>query len=303
MKHLNNKKGSSSIILLFMVVGIAGLMTLTADAGLLYLEKSKLQNAVDSAALAAVSVYGDGQEKMLEEAFKYAELNGIPAERLTVEIQEDDNKVTVCSSKSVTLYFAKIFGISDADVAIRASAITGPIVSLKGIRPFGIEEQEFTYGETYTLKNGGGEGNTGNYGALALGGTGACAYRINLINGYDGHMIKIGDEIETETGNMNGATFDGINELLDSDSFVHGEDLSQLEADCPRLIKIPVVDSFSVAGRTTVKVVGFAAFFLDDVVRRSGRTEITGRFVRRISEGEVDESAEGYGLVGVKLVE
>lgn len=303
MEYIKNRKGNSSIILLLMITVMIGLMALTADAGLLYLEKSKLQNVVDSAALAAISAYEEGQEKMLEEAYKYSGLNGVAAEKLNISISENKRRVTVSTSKSVALHFAKIFNVLSEDVAVKAAAVTGPVSSIKGIRPFGVEEQEFIYGVTYTLKNGGGGGTTGNYGAIALGGTGSSNYRNNLINGYYASRISVGDYIETETGNMDGSTFDGVNELIGSDFHVHGEDLSQIEVDCPRLIKIPVIDSFSIEGRSTVKVVGFAAFFLDDVVKVNGKTEITGRFIKRVGEGEIDETGEGYGLFGTKLVE
>jgi hypothetical protein len=302
MKYLVDKKGNSSIILLFMITVIIGLMTLTVDAGLLYLEKSRLQNTVDSAALAAVAVYAEGREKMLEEAYKYSDFNGVPSEELSIDISEDNRRVTITTDKSVTMYFARIFSISNSDVEAKAAAVTGPVSSVRGIRPFGIAEQEFIYGETYTLKHGGGEGTTGNFGALALGGTGASNYRDKLINGYNTHSIKVGDVIETETGNMDGATFDGIEAILDSDLNVHGEDLSLIEQNCPRLIIVPVIDYFS-AGRTTVNVVGFASFFLDDVVKVNGKTEITGKFVKTVTEGSIDETGAGYGLFGTKLVE
>jgi hypothetical protein len=303
MEYFNNNRGSSSIILLLMITVIIALMTLTVDAGLLYLEKSKLQNVVDSAALAAISEYAEGQEKMLDEAYKYSSLNGVPTEKLNISISENNRRVTVTTNKSVALYFAKVFNKSSEEIGTKAAAIAGPLSSIKGIRPLAVEEQEFVYGETYTLKSGGGGGNTGNYGAIALGGTGSSNYRNNLKNGYNAHSIKIGDEIETETGNMDGSTFDGISELLSSDFHEHGEDVSQIEVNCPRLIKIPVIDSFSIEGRSTVIVVGFAAFFLDNVVKNNGKTEITGRFLKRIGDGKIDENGEGYGLFGTKLVE
>jgi len=302
--YLNNKKGSSSIILLFMVIVVIGLTTFTVDAGLLYFEKGRLQNVVDSVALAAVSVYEEGEERMLEEAHKYSNLNGVPPEELNIDISEDRKRVTVTIDKTVPLYFARIFNRFTADVGVRAAAAAGSIVSAKGIRPFAVEQQEFEYGETYTLKEGAGGGHSGNYGALALGGSGAWRYRNNLINGYNANPpLRTGDEVETEPGNMAGPTQDGIQAILDSDPNEHSEDLSQLEANCPRLIVIPVVDSLDVHGRSTATIVGFAAFFLDDVVRNGGHTEITGRFIKKIGEGEIDESSEGYGLFGIKLVE
>jgi len=303
MKYLKNKKGSSSIILLLMITVILSLMTFTVDAGLLYLSKSKLQNCVDSVVLAAISRYSEGQDVMLEEAYKYSNLNGVPPEELNIDIAENNRRVTVSTRKAVALFFAKIFNMYDADVEVKATAVVGPIAAMKGIRPFGVQDQEFIYGETYTLKEGGGGGTTGNYGALALGGTGSSNYRNNLINGYNTHLIKVGDAIETETGNMNGSTFDGVRALLDSDLHEHGEDLSCIEQDCPRLIKIPIIDSFNITGRDTVTVVGFAAFFLDDVAKVNGKTQITGRFIKKVSEGVIDETGVGYGLFGSKLVE
>ncbi|MGE5630100.1 MAG: pilus assembly protein TadG-related protein [Caulobacteraceae bacterium] len=304
MKYIYNKRGSSSIIMLFMVTALIALMSLSVDAGLLYLEKTRLQDTVDSAALAAASMFDKGETEILQEAYKYASLNGVAPEDLTVDISEDHRKVKVSTSKKVDLYFAKFLSISDADIKASATATAGPISSTKGIRPFAVEQQEFIYGETYTLKKGGGGGNTGNFGAVALGGTGASNYRNNLSNGFNSNPpLKIGDEIETEPGNMAGPTRDGINDIINSDTNTHSEDLSNLELNCPRLIKIPIVDSLDACGRSTVKIVGFAAFFLDDVVNRGGHTEITGRFVKIIGEGEIDESAEDYGLFGVKLVE
>lgn len=303
MKYFLNKKGNSSIILLLSIIIMLALMTLTVDAGLLYLERLKLQNTLDSAVLAAVSAYNGGQEKMREEANKYAELNGVQPNELSINIREDNRKVTAVASKSIPLYFARLFSVSSADVGVKAVAVTGPVSSIRGIRPFAIEAQEFVYGDTYTLKNGGGGGTTGNYGAISLGGSGSSNYRNNLKNGYNGHVVKVGDFIETETGNMDGSTFDGVSEILASDPNEHGEDLSRLEQDCPRLVKIPVIDSFNVEGRSTVKVIGFAAFFLENVEKVNGKTEIVGRFVKSINEGEIDENGAGYGLFGTKLVE
>ncbi|MDF2841338.1 MAG: Protein of unknown function rane, partial [Clostridia bacterium] len=75
------------------------------------------------------------------------------------------------------------------------------------------------------------------------------------------------------------------------------------EANCPRLITIPVIDSFDVEGRSTVKIMGFAKFFLDDVNYLGGQTEINGRFVRALEEGKIDDTGYDFGLFGVKLVE
>lgn len=300
---INNKKGNSSILLLIIITTILCLMSLTVDAGRLYIEKGRLQNTLDSAALAAISVYREGEERMLEEAIKYAELNGLPAEELSIDIQEDNRKVTVSCNRNVALYFARFFDVDNADVEAESVAVAGAISAVGGIRPFAVEEQDFEYGDSYTLKEGGGGGSSGNYGALALGGNGACNYKKNIINGYNGPLLKVGDEVSTEPGNMAGPTYDGVRAILDSDPGEHGEDLSQLEANCPRIISIPIVETLDVCGRSKVKIVGFAAFFLENVKKKNGKTEIKGIFLEKITEGEIDEDAESFGLYGTKLVE
>jgi hypothetical protein len=181
--------------------------------------------------------------------------------------------------------------------------VAGPITAVKGIKPFGVEMQEFIFATPYDLKEGAGDGTTGNYGALALGGTGASNYRTNLINGYDDSVLHVGDSIETEPGNMAGPTLDGITSILDSDSHTHTDDLSQLEVGCPRVIIIPVVDSLDVEGRSTVQIVGFSSFFLDEVIREGGHTTVTGRFIETIGAGTIDETGTGYGFYGTKLIE
>ncbi len=309
IKQYFNRKGSSSIILMLVMTSMAALMSLSVDAGLLYFEESKLQNAVDAAALAAAAKFDKGDMEMLQEAFKYAGLNGIAPETLTIDIAEGQRRISVESTKVVGLHFARIFNIMDASVKARATAVVGNITGVRGLRPLAVEQQSFVLGQSYTLKRGGGDGYCGNYGALALGGSGASNYRNNLKYGYFGtigmgDMVEIGDEFDTEPGNMAGPTLEGITFILESDPHDHSDgDITNLEVNCPRVIKIPIVDSLSVPGRKTVKIVGFAAFFLEDVIDNGGKTEVSGKFIRKLDEGEIGEAANDFGLFGIKLIE
>lgn len=306
-KHLKNSRGNSTIILLAFMTIIIGVTAFTADAGMVYLEQSKLQNAVDAAALAGIAKFEEGETSMVDEAYHYTTLNKLDAETVAVTVTEDNHMITVTAAKNVPLYFAKIFDISSSNVTAKASAEAAPIVSVDGLRPLAVEQQDFVFGESYTLKNGASEGYMGNFGALALGGTGANNYRNNLMYGYHadlkiGDWVEIGDDVETQPGNMAGPTYDGISYLLSQDTNTY-HDLTRLEPDCPRLIVIAIVDSLAVNGRSEVKVTGFAAFFLEDVVYVNGKTEITGKFIKRMGQGETDLNGVDCGLYGIKLVE
>lgn len=304
---LQDKKGNSAIMFLVTSTLFIGVLAFVIDAGLMYAEKSKLQNAVDAMALAAMQDYPKGQTSMLNQAYRYAGLNDLDPLNVQITFADNNKKITVTASKKVTFFFARIFNITDANVDAKASAKVGPIMGANGIRPLAVEQQTFVFGQTYTLKKGAGGGYTGNYGALALGGTGSSIYRNNLMYGYHdnleiGDLVRIGEDMETEPGNMSGPTYDGIRYILDQDTHSH-TDLAKLEKNCPRLIVIPVVDSLDVDGRSTVKIVGFANFFLEEVDYIGGQTEVKGKFIKTLGHGEISDGATDYGMTGIKLVE
>lgn len=307
LKHLKNDKGSSAIIFMMTATLFIGMLAFVTDAGMIYLEKSRLQNAADAIALAAIQDYSKGEAAMVTQAYHYAELNNISPNDLEIEISDSSKKITVVTNKNVQMFFARIFNITDTGVQAKASARVGTIVATDGIRPFAIEEQTFEFGKTYTLKKGAGEAYSGNYGALALGGTGATNYRNNLKYGYHGELeigdlVRIGEDMETEPGNMSGPTYDGIRYIISHDTCA-SHDLSKLEKDCARLIIIPVIDSFDVNGRSTVKIMGFANFFIEETTYDGGKTEVKGKFIRTLGQGEIGETAGDFGMLGVKLVE
>ncbi|OGO78093.1 MAG: hypothetical protein A2Y23_15545 [Clostridiales bacterium GWB2_37_7] len=306
-KHLSSKSGNSAVIFLAMSILFIGATAFIVDAGMMYLEKTKLQNGVDSIALAAMQDFRKGDSSMMSQAYHYADLYNIAPSDLQISITSDKRSITVTGKKSVDFYFAKIFDMTGAVVEAKAIAKAGAIVAADGIRPFAVEQQVFEHGQSYTLKKGAGDAYTGNYGALALGGTGATTYKNNLMYGYNvdlkiGDLVSIGEDFDTEPGNMSGPTYEGVKYLIDKDTHEH-IDLNNMEPNCPRLITIPVIDSFDVQGRSTVKIMGFAKFYLDDVVYTGGQTEIKGRFVRALEEGKIGDTEYDFGLFGVKLVE
>lgn len=305
--HIKSKKGHSTIIFLLTSTLLIGMLAFVVDAGMMYLEKSKMQNAVDAIALAAIQDYAIGETAMITQAYHYADLNNIDSTGLEVTVSDGNRKITVVSSKNIPLYFAKIFNVKDAVIQAKAGAKVGTIVATDGIRPFAVEEQTFEFGKTYTLKKGAGEAYSGNYGALAMGGTGATNYRNNLQYGYHGEieigdMISIGEDMNTEPGNMSGPTFEGVRYLINKDT-CPSHDLTKLEKDCARLIVIPIIDSFSVEGRSTVKIMGFANFFIDETTYEGGKTEVKGKFIKALGQGEISETAKDFGMLGIKLVE
>ncbi|MGV8982965.1 TadE/TadG family type IV pilus assembly protein [Clostridium sp.] len=296
MRKLDNK-GNVAIILCLVFTALLGFTAYVVDIGLIYVERVKLSNAIDSAVLAASLELPTGPIKAKEVAIEYLKMNNVDPSKVSIAISTDNKSIEMVGIKTVDHFFAPIIGIDSSNINAITKAIIAPVKSvIGGIRPFAVEKFDFSYGDVVTLKEGAGDGYHGNYGAVALGGTGANVFRTNAIYGYSG-LISIGDMIDTEPGNMVGAT----NEI---ENYINSEfsSFSDFKRNSIRLWTMPLVDSLTVNGRKDVLVVGFGEFYVENITKNSGKVEIQGRFIRFVTNGEIDMTVNDSGVYGSKLV-
>jgi Flp pilus assembly protein TadG len=207
----NQKRGFVIVMTAAMLAALVGLTALVVDLGLLYATRVKLTNLADAAALAGVQELPRNNGAAYASASEYAQLNGKTGDRVDIRVL-NGTTVAVKATRTVPLMFAGIFGLATCDVSGAAAARVNPVSRLTGTVPFGLVRQTLVYGQVYTIKIGSGtaSGNYhGNFGALALGGTGASVFRDNIKYGSD-VSIQVGDWVTTETGNMVGPTKQGI---------------------------------------------------------------------------------------------
>lgn len=295
MKKLDNR-GNVAIILCLFITVLFGFTAYVLDIGMIYIERTKLSNAIDSAVLAAVLELTNDDIKAKVVAEEYLEKNNVDPNLTAITISEDNKSIQIEGVKNVKHSFAQIIGIGSSNVKAKTKAIVAPAKSVNsGIRPFAVEVQDFPYGDLVTLKEGAGGGYHGNYGAVALGGQGANVFRENALYGYSG-TISVGDYINTEPGNIAGVS----NELK---NYINSEysDFNNFSRDSIRLWIIPLVDSLDVDGKNQILVVGFATFYVEDVTNKSGKIEINGRFVRYVLNSTVDMNLNDTGAYGAKL--
>ncbi|HEY3317887.1 MAG TPA: pilus assembly protein TadG-related protein [Coriobacteriia bacterium] len=141
----------------------------------------------------------------------------------------------------------------------------------------------FLAGEAYSLKVGSGDVLSGNFQALALGGTGASDYRTNIAQGYPG-TVYIGQLLSSEPGNMVGPTAGGLRDRIGMDA--HSTYASWVAAGsppCPRIVYVPICEwTAQPLGRSEPVIVrGFAAFFVEG--DPSGTS--TGIFIQYVAPG------------------
>lgn len=295
MKQLNNK-GNIAIILSLVITALLGFTAYVVDIGLVYAERAKLSNALDSAALAAVLELPNDDSKARAVAIDYLQKNGVDQSNTTITIGSDHKSIQIDGVKNVKHLFAPIIGINNSNVNAKTKAIIAPTKSVQGgIRPFAVVAFDYSYGNLVTLKEGAGDGYHGNYGAVALGGQGANNFETNAIYGYSG-SVAIGDYIDTEPGNMGGAA-NAIKNYINSEHSTY----DNFPRDSIRVWTIPLVNTLQVDGRGEIQVEGFANFFVEDVANKSGKIEISGRFIKFVINSSVDMTLKDTGAYGAKL--
>jgi Flp pilus assembly protein TadG len=303
---LKDEKGSALIITALCMTVILGFCALVVDIGLTAEEKGRLGNAVDAAALAGAQELINNPENAGEVARLYLEKNNIDPLDYNVEVFDSNTKIKVTAKMEVNYFFADILGFDKTDVNSAAVAECAPLSGVySGTRPFAIERQELDFGQTYTLKEGGGGGSDGNYGALALGGNGAANYQVNIVSGYAGYL-NVGDNVYTEPGNMSGPTLQGITTLISQCTHLPQCTYESYNPDCSRLITVVMIDSLDVSGSKPVSIVGFAKFFLEGVSGSGNDSIVTGRFEKMLSDGIMSNTQtplSDFGLMGIRLIQ
>ncbi len=167
MKRLKDESGNVAVLVALMMVILLGSTALVTDVGVEFAAKQKLWNALDAGALSGVEEIFNGASAARSTAIQYVQQNGGTVSGVSVNTATET--ITVDGQQTVPLYFARVLGYKSANIAIQVQAQAGTLVSGTGFAPIAVAEQNFAYGQTYTLSIGAGQ--SGN-GSSASGGNG-----------------------------------------------------------------------------------------------------------------------------------
>ncbi len=112
--------GAAMVIAAFSLIAFLSVASLVTDMGLKYHQKSRLQSAMDAAALAAVRYMPD-KEKARTVALEYVEKNGFATENVVVEFPSEEI-VRVSDSVEGKTIFASLFDIDSVQIKAKAAA-------------------------------------------------------------------------------------------------------------------------------------------------------------------------------------
>ncbi len=178
MKFLRAERGQAVFIMVFVLVGLLAMLGLAIDGGTVFLERRRMQNAADAAALAGTRLLAEAicdepsadDATIAAEVGHYAEINGVPSGNVVADYVDFDESplgpvgggiiITGSTGISVTVeisrstHFVTLIGIDTAGASADALAMTGAPLSAGGIRPFGVPlqvMQQVGVGDCFTM--------------------------------------------------------------------------------------------------------------------------------------------------------
>lgn len=296
---VREEQGSVAVLFAVAAAVLVGFAAISVDAGQLYFARARASNVADFAVMAGARHLPDDSATARSVAYSVIQQNGIDPAAATVTVSLDQRSMTVNITQQHNLYFARILGHDQAQVAAEATARVAGISAAVGAVPLGIPLQDFVLGQPVTLKMSAEDGTVspGNFQALALGHNGSSSYEYNLRNGYPARLA-VGDVLPTETGNMAGPTRRAIGDRLEADPYAVWTQFSRTSS---RVVLVPVVSPYP-NGKGEVTILSFAVFFVESVGTSGNDASVTGRFIRFIADAEMDPLVPDNGAVGVKLV-
>ena len=326
IKFCCEQRGSAAVVTGIFMVVLIGFSAFVLDLGISYDKASKLQNSLDSAALAALEeLPADNTSSAAwsaaeNTAVAYAAFNEFDISPEDIRpIYKDDitsnNIIGIKITKSITVEynFARVQGINSGTITRTSSAGLVPAGGISGAVPLSITDSSLSQAIAANIVSGikiKCSSNTGDigidctgvsgwFGALRFDGSGASAYSDLLANGYSGNLF-VGQVLEMENGNMSGPTMDGFTTRYNK---CHdGCTAANYLPDCPKLVYVPVVEVLSGSG---VKIVSFAAFFLTECAGTGRNSYIKATYIKDIvvPNSAAGTSGSDFGLYVGKLLE
>lgn len=313
-----NDRGVTIVLVTVFAVALFAFAALSIDVGNVFVQRARLQEAGDSAALAAVRDWAGGASASVVNQIgqNFSVANGVQTnEVLSVRVGRwihasrtfeqldpitatDVPAVEVILRRNVAMAFARVVGMDAMAPRTVSVAIAGRASAAARVLPWAVCDSFVpTRCATITVQFKGGEETNacsdsgplqGNFGQLTLpGGSGASWYRSNIENGYNG-ILRVDQCFDTDPGVSWGPTRGGIDDRLDGLPPYNCTPTSDPPTN-KRLGIIPKVDQLDVSGKKQVCITGFYVVSLDGY--NNSQKTVTVTFLETYNGTEVDPNA------------
>ena len=123
-KVLKNESGTTMILMVLAITALIGMCAIVGDVGIVYLERQRMQNAMDAATLAAAQELPNitSARTVAEE---YLRENDVDPSETTITFSDSNKTINIKAAKEVEYFFAKVLGFERINIGGDASASLG----------------------------------------------------------------------------------------------------------------------------------------------------------------------------------
>ena len=139
-REIRDDRGTIAIMTAVAFVPLALMLALVVDAGRVWVARERLQNGVESAAMASAAEWSKGLTSCSAKSLGFITADGSSASSHTCSTTGSRNAgvVTVSATENVSFMFANIIGRSTGRVSTTARVKIGSVSSVQGLWPFGL---------------------------------------------------------------------------------------------------------------------------------------------------------------------
>ena len=315
---LRGQRGQTLVVFVVFTMSLLGMAALAIDVGSWYQDKRHVQNDADAAALAGAAAIPLGTASAAATAeFTNNKLSG---ETVNVTMPAYDT-VKVQTSYVAPTFFSKLFGHSSATIQATATAqIRANAVAQHHVSPYVVTVASYNNGQGSTLFNCDASGNCGTVDLPTSDNTTGGSCSGNVYTGITGNVqgaitdtldigqVVVGGCLSPKTGNSQPSA-NAVNQLpgslsQDLQSLGNGQYqlISQSWDDSqglpPRLIYVPVVQSFSTGTNANMTVLQFAWFYITNATGSGQGLKINGKYVSMSLPASSQTIAWQQGVTG-----
>jgi Flp pilus assembly protein TadG len=282
------------------MMSLLGMSALAIDVGSWYQDKRHLQADADAAALAGAAAITTNAASTAATA-NFIKNRMSPSEQVTVTLTSQDT-VKVDATYAAPTFFSKIFGKSATTIKASATArLRANGVAQHHVSPYVVTLQTYNNGQGTVLFSCDASGNCGTVDLPMAGNTSGGSCSGNVYTGITGNVqgaitdtldvgpLLIGGCLSPKTGNAQPSA-NAVNNLPGS----MAQDLQSLGSGQyqvipqawddsqglpPRLIYVPIVQSFATGTNANMTILFFAWFYMTGATGSGQGLHINGQYV------------------------
>jgi Flp pilus assembly protein TadG len=332
----SNASGGTLVLIVVFLVALFAFAGLSIDVGNVYMQRARIQEAGDSAAMASVVDWAEGSASgvVAQRARTFASANGVPTNEVkTVRVGFWDPSartftaagtftssqipaVEVTNQRVVPMHFARVVGMPSMSPKTVSVAAVVAANGASGVIPFGVCDASGVIAAsmctpvTFKVDSGGAGTNLcllgpGQFGALDLEGNSGTDFKTYIKDGFPG-TISVGCTVKSLPGDKTGPIKSSLNDRLQGlPAYNCTVSPPSAPPDNARLAILPKVETLDVSGSKTVCITGFYVVSLDNIINaKGGQVQVEAKFLNAYNGTAVDPSkrCEAGALCGVALV-